>query len=75
MARPSPCGKEQRGDGAATAGVTKGDVRQRLALVSGYYPSARPTRGSLKQVFNFFQHQCMTRPQLGKDPGSHLSAL
>ena len=35
--------------------VTKGDVRQRLALVSGCYPNARPTRGSLKQVFNFFQ--------------------
>ncbi len=35
--------------------VTKGDVRQRLALVSGCYPNARPTRGSLKQIFNFFQ--------------------
>lgn len=40
---------------AAVPEVTKGDVRQRLALVSGYYPSARPTRGSLKQVYNFFQ--------------------
>jgi hypothetical protein len=75
MARPSSRGEEQRADAAATAGVTKGDVRQRLALLSGYYPTARPTRGSLKQIFNFFQHQCLTRPQLGNDPSSHLSAL
>ena len=35
--------------------VTKDNVRQRLAYVSSSYPIARPTRGSLKQVFNFFQ--------------------
>ncbi|EFN58577.1 hypothetical protein CHLNCDRAFT_7874, partial [Chlorella variabilis] len=28
-------------------------VRQHLAAVSAHYPAARPTRGSLRQVFNF----------------------
>lgn len=37
--------------------VSKHSVRQRLALVSGYYPVARPTRGSLKQVYNFFEER------------------
>ena len=35
--------------------VTKVDVRQRLGYISCYYPQARPTRGMLKQVYNFFQ--------------------
>lgn len=35
--------------------VSKQSVRQRLAWVSGCYPPARPTRGMLKQVFNFFE--------------------
>jgi hypothetical protein len=34
--------------------VSKQSVRQQLALVSGCYPLARPTRAMLKQVFNFF---------------------
>jgi hypothetical protein len=34
--------------------VTKQSVRQVLAFVSSCYPQARPTRGMLKQVFNFF---------------------
>lgn len=34
--------------------VTKHTVRQRLAAVSSAYPQARPTRGNLKQVFNYF---------------------
>jgi hypothetical protein len=37
--------------------VSKHSVRQRLALVSSCYPAARPTRGSLKQVFNFFEER------------------
>ena len=37
--------------------VTKDYVRQRLAFVSSYYPSAQPTRGCLKQVYNFFQQE------------------
>lgn len=41
--------------------VTKGCIRQRLAFVSAAYPTARPTRGSLKQVFNFFN--LPTRPE------------
>ena len=41
--------------------VSKADVQQRLAYVSDCYPAARPTRGSLKQVFNFFQDQHMQR--------------
>lgn len=35
--------------------VTKHSVRQQLASVSAAYPDARPTRGMLKQVFNFFE--------------------
>ncbi|CAD7702181.1 unnamed protein product [Ostreobium quekettii] len=35
--------------------VTKAGVRQRLAYISAHYPQARPTRGMLKQVYNFFQ--------------------
>lgn len=35
--------------------VTKHSVRQQLAFVSAAYPDARPTRGMLKQVFNFFE--------------------
>jgi hypothetical protein len=34
--------------------VSKQCVRQKLAAVSSCYPSARPTRGLLKQVFSFF---------------------
>jgi hypothetical protein len=34
--------------------VSKQSVRQQLALVSGCFPLARPTRAMLKQVFNFF---------------------
>ena len=37
--------------------VTKQSVRQALAFVSSHYPQARPTRGMLKQVFNFFEQQ------------------
>lgn len=37
--------------------VSKQSVRQQLALVSGCYPLARPTRGMLKQVFNFFEER------------------
>ncbi|BDA46503.1 Uncharacterized protein C3F10.06c at N-terminal half [Coccomyxa sp. Obi] len=48
---------QPQGSGEVAAEVTKGEVRQRLALVSGYYPSARPTRGCLKQVYNFFQQE------------------
>lgn len=33
--------------------VTKEEVRRRLALVSMCYPQARPSRGMLKQVYNF----------------------
>lgn len=34
--------------------VSKEYVRQQLATVSAHYPAARPTRGMLKQVFNYF---------------------
>lgn len=39
---------------AGAAGFSKLAVRQHLAVVSAHCPSARPTRGSIKQVFNFF---------------------
>lgn len=39
--------------------VDKADVRRRLAHVSACYPAARPTRGSLRQVFNFFQQHSL----------------
>lgn len=35
--------------------VTKNKVKQYLAFVSSWYPFSRPTRSSLRQVFNFFQ--------------------
>ncbi|KAL3137186.1 hypothetical protein ABBQ32_006750 [Trebouxia sp. C0010 RCD-2024] len=35
--------------------VTKHSIRRVLAIVSRLYPLARPTRGMLKQVFNFFE--------------------
>jgi hypothetical protein len=41
----------------APAPVSKQSVRQRLALVSSCYPLARPTRGMLKQVYNFFEER------------------
>ena len=39
--------------------VDKADVRRRLAHVSACYPAARPMRGSLRQVFNFFQQHSL----------------
>jgi len=33
--------------------VTKDSVRQRLGDVSARHPEARPSRGTLKQVYNF----------------------
>lgn len=42
----------QAGEGGA-GGCTKEMVRQALARVCRCYPAARPTRGSLKQVFQF----------------------
>jgi tRNA A64-2'-O-ribosylphosphate transferase len=38
----------------AAVNVSKDAVRIRLAAVSARFPAARPTRGSLKQVYNFF---------------------
>ena len=35
--------------------VTKDLVRQRLAVVARAHPDAQPTRGSLKQVYNYFE--------------------
>ncbi|DBA66398.1 TPA: hypothetical protein ACH3X2_002378 [Trebouxia sp. C0005] len=37
------------------AAVTKHSIRRVLALISRLYPLARPSRGMLKQVFNFFE--------------------
>eukprot|EP01023_Acetabularia_acetabulum_P013280 TRINITY_DN16360_c0_g1_i4.p3 TRINITY_DN16360_c0_g1~~TRINITY_DN16360_c0_g1_i4.p3 ORF type:complete len:163 (+),score=4.09 TRINITY_DN16360_c0_g1_i4:25-513(+) len=34
--------------------VSKQSVKQCLAIISGNYPVARPSRGMLKQVFNYF---------------------
>ena len=45
------------------ATATKDDVRRRLALVSQTHPDARPTRGSLKQVYNYLKGE-----SLGDDP-------
>jgi tRNA A64-2'-O-ribosylphosphate transferase len=49
------------------AGFTKLSVRQHLAAVSAHYPAARPTRASLRQVYNFFL------TQLEGDGGSRSS--
>ena len=37
------------------AAVTKHSIRRVLALITRLYPLARPSRGMLKQVFNFFE--------------------
>lgn len=34
-------------------GVSKDEIRRALAFVSACYPHARPSRGSLRQVYNF----------------------
>lgn len=39
------------------AGFDKLAVRQHLGVVSAHYPAVRPTRGMLKQVYNFFLGQ------------------
>lgn len=68
FAGPWPCpelyAKQQQQHDAAGSGprlpaepVSKQSVRQRLALVSGCYPLARPTRAMLKQVFNYFEER------------------
>ena len=61
-----PAGGEAAGAAAAApafppvvspAAYSKLAVRQHLAAVSAHYPAARPTRGSLRQVYNFFLSQ------------------
>ncbi len=37
------------------AAVTKHSIRRVLAIITRLYPLARPSRGMLKQVFNFFE--------------------
>jgi hypothetical protein len=49
---------------AATPAVFKADVRQALAAVCQYHPSTRPTRGNLKQVFQFLRTQYSTAGSL-----------
>lgn len=39
--------------GLAACAVTKESMKQQLAFVSSWHPGARPTRGNLKQVFQF----------------------
>lgn len=34
--------------------ITKSDVRDRLVFLSSFNSDARPSRGGLRQVFNFF---------------------
>jgi tRNA A64-2'-O-ribosylphosphate transferase len=41
---------------SSSSSVDKDEVRKRLALVAKTHPDARPTRASLKQVYNFFLH-------------------
>ena len=43
-----------RGAPAERAGFSKLQVRRYLAALTAHYPQARPTRGSLRQVFVFF---------------------
>jgi tRNA A64-2'-O-ribosylphosphate transferase len=40
----------------AAAPVTKDEVRRRLAEVSARHPDAMPSRGTLKQVYNYLLH-------------------
>ncbi|KAL8239876.1 hypothetical protein R6Q59_016443 [Mikania micrantha] len=41
------------------ARVTKLDMRQRLVFVCKYIVNARPSRGNLKQVYNFLAGQSL----------------
>ena len=49
----------------AENGLTKENLRKRLAYISTFYPFARPSRGNLKEVFSFVQKhaQCVERGQ------------
>lgn len=64
-----------QGKGVVSAGlvpaqhVTKHSVRQQLAFVSAAYPDARPTRGMLKQVFNFFEDRRRAGVAAAAGPG------
>ena len=40
----------------ASGSMSKDDIRRALAYVSACYPHARPSRGSLRQVYNFLLH-------------------
>jgi len=40
----------------ASDSMSKDDIRRALAYVSACYPHARPSRGSLRQVYKFLSH-------------------
>ena len=49
-------GKQQQGQQQSEVSadtVSRDDIRRALAFVSACYPHARPSRGSLRQVYNF----------------------
>ena len=45
--------KQRQHDGKQSEAASKDDIRRALAFVSACYPHARPSRGSLRQVYNF----------------------
>ena len=45
--------QQHKGEASQCPAVSKDEIRRALAFVSGCYPHARPSRGSLRQVYNF----------------------
>lgn len=54
------------GESFNTAHITKWDMRRRLVFVCKFATNARPSRGNLRQVFNFLiGGKCILQPQEG----------
>lgn len=45
--------QQHKGEASQSPAVSKDEIRRALAFVSTCYPHARPSRGSLRQVYNF----------------------
>jgi hypothetical protein len=44
--------------------LSKVEARQRLAVISSHYSAARPSRGNIKEVFNFVRVYLANERQL-----------
>ena len=48
--------QQHKGGASQSPAVSKDEIRRALAFVSTCYPHARPSRSSLRQVYNFLLH-------------------